>query len=34
MLQRFNGDKVPVPANFDDDLKGYPGKARAVARGR
>lgn len=31
MLQRFNGDKVPVPDNFDDDLKGYPGKARAVA---
>jgi len=31
MLQRFNGDRVAVPANFDDDLKGYPGKARAVA---
>jgi arylsulfatase A-like enzyme len=31
MLQRFNGDKITVPANFDDDLKGYPGKARAVA---
>jgi arylsulfatase A-like enzyme len=31
MLQRFNGDKVEIPANFDDDLKGYPGKARAVA---
>ncbi len=31
MLERFNGAKVQVPANFDDDLKGYPGKARAVA---
>lgn len=31
MLQRFNGDRVAVPGNFDDDLKGYPGKSRAVA---
>jgi arylsulfatase A-like enzyme len=31
MLERFNGTKVAVPENFDDDLKGYPGKARAVA---
>jgi arylsulfatase A-like enzyme len=31
MLDRFNGAKVAVPENFDDDLKGYPGKARAVA---
>ena len=31
MLQLFNGVKVPVPENFDDDLKGYPGKSRAVA---
>jgi arylsulfatase A-like enzyme len=31
MLERFNGAKVAVPENFDDDLKGYPGKARAVA---
>ena len=31
MLKRFNGEKVDVPENFDDDLKGYPGKARAVA---
>jgi arylsulfatase A-like enzyme len=31
LLQRFDGAQVAVPANFDDDLKGYPGKARAVA---
>jgi arylsulfatase A-like enzyme len=31
MLERFNGEKVDVPENFNDDLKGYPGKARAVA---
>jgi arylsulfatase A-like enzyme len=31
MLERFNGAKVAVPENFDDDVKGYPGKARAVA---
>jgi arylsulfatase A-like enzyme len=31
MLDLFNGVKIPVPANFNDDLKGYPGKARAVA---
>jgi len=32
MLEMFNGAKVAVPENFDDDLKGYPGKARAVAQ--
>jgi arylsulfatase A-like enzyme len=31
MLQRFNGVKVPVPADFDEDLTNYAGKARAVA---
>jgi arylsulfatase A-like enzyme len=31
LLERFNGDKVAVPENINDDLKGYPGKARAVA---
>jgi len=31
MLGLFNGAPVAVPENFDDDLKGYPGKARAVA---
>src|SRR6201996_119612 len=31
MLDLFNGARIPVPENFDDDLKGYPGKARAVA---
>jgi arylsulfatase A-like enzyme len=33
MLELFNGAKVDVPENFDDDVKGYPGKARAVADG-
>jgi arylsulfatase A-like enzyme len=32
MLDRFNGVAIAVPENFDDDLKGYPGKARAVAQ--
>ncbi len=31
MLQRFNGVKVPVPADFDEDLGNYAGKSRAVA---
>jgi arylsulfatase A-like enzyme len=31
MLDRFNGVKIPVPADFDEDLKNYPGKPRAVA---
>lgn len=31
MALLFNGAKVPVPENFDDDVKGYPGHARAVA---
>lgn len=31
MLTRFNGVRVPVPGDFDEDLKNYPGKPRAVA---
>ena len=31
MLDRFNGVRIPVPENFNDDLAGYPGKSRAVA---
>jgi arylsulfatase A-like enzyme len=31
MLELFNGVRVPVPENFNEDLRGYPGKARAVA---
>ena len=31
MVQMFNGVKIPVPENFDDDIKGYPGKSHAVA---
>jgi arylsulfatase A-like enzyme len=31
MLQRFNGVKIPIPADFDEDLTNYAGKARAVA---
>jgi arylsulfatase A-like enzyme len=30
-LDLFNGVKIPKPATFDDDLKGYPGKPRAFA---
>ncbi|MES2390973.1 MAG: sulfatase [Acidobacteriota bacterium] len=30
-LNLFNGMPVPVPATWDDDLKGYPGKPRAFA---
>lgn len=31
LLERFNGVKVPVPGDFDEDLKNYAGKPRAVA---
>ena len=31
LLNRFNGVKIPVPADFDEDLADYPGKPRAVA---
>lgn len=31
MLDRFNGVKIPVPENFDEDLTDYAGKPRAVA---
>jgi arylsulfatase A-like enzyme len=31
MLDLFNGVTIPKPANFDEDLQGYPGKPRAVA---
>ena len=31
LLERFNGMKVPVPADFDEDLTNYAGKSRAVA---
>lgn len=31
MLDMFNGVKIPVPENFDEDQKNYPGKSRAVA---
>lgn len=27
----FNGASIPVPKSFNEDLKGYPGKPRAVA---
>lgn len=30
-LDLYNGVKIPKPATFDDDLKGYPGKPRAFA---
>lgn len=30
-LNDYNGVAIPVPENFDDDIKNYPGKARAVA---
>ena len=29
----YNGVKIPKPATFDDDLKGYPGKPRAFTVG-
>jgi arylsulfatase A-like enzyme len=31
-LDLYNGDFIPKPATFDDDLKGYPGKPRAFAK--
>tara|TARA_B100000678_G_scaffold45666_2_gene35463 strand:- start:1286 stop:2791 length:1506 start_codon:yes stop_codon:yes gene_type:complete len=31
MLNDFNGVPIPIPENFDDDLKGYPGKPPRVA---
>jgi arylsulfatase A-like enzyme len=29
LLDLYNGVKIPKPATFDDDLKGYPGKPKA-----
>ena len=31
MVNDLNGDTIPKPITFDEDLKGYPGKPRAVA---
>ena len=31
MVNDLNGVPIPKPATFDEDLKGYPGKPRAVA---
>ena len=31
MVNDFNGVPIPKPATFDEDLKDYPGKPRAVA---
>lgn len=31
MVNDLNGVAIPKPATFDEDLKGYPGKPRAVA---
>ena len=31
LLDLYNGVKIPKPATFDDDLKGYPGKPTAFA---
>ena len=31
MVMDFDGVKIPRPATFDEDVKGYPGKPRAVA---
>lgn len=31
LLDLYNGISIPKPATFDDDLKGYPGKPRALA---
>lgn len=30
-LNLYDGVPIPIPATFDDDLKGYPGKPRAFA---
>jgi arylsulfatase A-like enzyme len=34
LLDLYNGVPIPKPETFDDDLKGYPGKPRAVADAR
>ncbi len=31
LVNDFNGVPIPKPKSFDEDLKGYPGKPRAVA---
>jgi arylsulfatase A-like enzyme len=31
MLNAFNGIPIPVPENFDEDQKNYPGRSRAVS---
>lgn len=31
MVNDFNGVPIPKPSTFDEDVKGYPGKPRAVA---
>jgi arylsulfatase A-like enzyme len=31
-LDLYNGVKIPKPATFDDDLKGYPGKSSAFVQ--
>lgn len=31
LVNDLNGASIPKPATFDEDLKGYPGKPRAVA---
>jgi arylsulfatase A-like enzyme len=31
LVNDFNGVSIPVPPTFNEDLKGYPGKPRAVA---
>jgi arylsulfatase A-like enzyme len=31
MVNNLNGVPIPKPSTFDEDLKGYPGKPRAVA---
>lgn len=31
LVNDLNGVPIPTPATFDEDLKGYPGKPRAVA---
>jgi arylsulfatase A-like enzyme len=31
MVNDLNGIRIPKPKSFDEDLKGYPGKPRAVA---
>jgi arylsulfatase A-like enzyme len=31
MVNAFNGVPIPVPATFDEDVRGYPGKPHAVS---